>query len=58
MAVIKNQYRYFSAMDSRVIRNGLLSLPARGMLVTFLDRAETWQFRLNETVRSLKISPD
>lgn len=58
MAVIKNQYRYFSAMDSRVIRNGFLSLPARGMLVTFLDRAETWQFRLNEIVRSLKISPD
>ena len=58
MAVFKNQYRYFSAMDSRVIRNGLLSVPALGMLTAFLDRSETWQFRLNEIVRSLKLTPD
>lgn len=58
MAVFKNQYRYFSATDSRVIRNGLLSVSALGMLTAFLDRSETWQFRFSEIVRSLKLSPD
>jgi hypothetical protein len=56
MAIFKNTYHYFSAMDSRVIRNSLLSLPALGMLTAFLDRAETWQFRLKEVARSLKLS--
>lgn len=58
MAIFKNTNKYFSAVDSRVIRNRLLSLPALGMLAAFLDRSDTWQFRTGEISRSLGLSAD
>ncbi|MBQ1820151.1 MAG: hypothetical protein II117_00975 [Clostridia bacterium] len=59
MAIIRNRNGgFFSAVDSRVIRQRMLSLRALGLLTIMLDRPETWQFRLSELTRSLGLSTD
>lgn len=59
MSIIRNKgRRFFSSVDSTVIRNGMLSLPALGLLITLLDRADAWAFRPSEIARSLCQTPD
>ena len=58
MAILKkNDEGYFSAIDSRVIRGRLLSVPAIGLLAVLLDRPRTWQVRLSELTQSVDLSP-
>ena len=58
MAILKkNDEGYFSAIDSRVIRGRLLSVPAIGLLAVLLDRPRTWQVRLSELMQSVDLSP-
>ena len=57
MAIIRNRNGgYFSAIDSRVIRQKMLSLRALGLLAVLLDHPETWQFRVSEIARSQNLS--
>ena len=59
MAILKkNDEGYFSAIDSRVIRGRLLSVPAIGLLAVLLDRPRTWQIRMNELTQSVDLSPE
>ena len=59
MAIFRSKTeRFFVAVDSRVIRNGLLSLSALGLLTALLDRSDTWKFRLGEIARSLRLDED
>ena len=59
MAIFRSKTeRYFAAIDSRVIRNSLLSLPALGLLAVLLDRPNTWKYRLVELARTLRLPDD
>ena len=59
MPIIRSKTRrFFSAVDSAVIRNTMLSLPALGLLITLLDRSDGWVFRPFEIARSVGVGQD
>ena len=59
MAIIRSKNRrFFSAVDSAVIRNGMLSLPALGLLVTLLDHSDHCVFFPSEIARSCGLTDE
>ena len=54
----KNMGRFFSAVDSRVIRSGMLTLPALGLLAYAFDHPDDWQFRIRAVSRELRVSEE
>lgn len=59
MSIIRSkQRRYFVVLDSIVIENGMLTLPALGLLVTLLNHSDDWQFRPKAIARSLCKTPE
>ena len=59
MAIIRDHNRkYFCAVDSRIIRNRMLTIPALGFLTALLDRSDGWQFRSVEVSRTLNLTPE
>ena len=56
MAIFKNRSGgYFSAIDSRVIRQRMLSLRALGLLAVMLDHPVTWKLRVSELARTQNV---